>query len=152
MREIFEPPAFFENLGVRYVGPFDGHDIAGLERALRNGQAIDGPVVVHVLTQKGRGYAPAENDQVKDLHDMGEVKPGSYTAAFTEAMLKEGERRPELVAITAAMPDSTGLLPFGERFPGRSSTSASPSSTPSRRPRGWPWAASAPCSPCTPPS
>ena len=104
---------------MKYVGPFDGHDIAGLERALRNAQAIDGPVVVHVLTQKGRGYAPAENDQVKAMHDMGEVKDGSYTAAFSEAMLKEGERRPEVVAITAAMPDSTGLLPFGERFPGR---------------------------------
>jgi len=119
VREILEPPAFFENLGVKYVGPFDGHDIAGLERALRNAQSIDGPVVVHVLTQKGRGYAPAENDTVKAMHDMGEVKPGSYTAAFSEAMLVEGERHPELVAITAAMPDSTGLLPFGERFPGR---------------------------------
>ena len=119
VREILEPPAFFENLGVKYVGPFDGHDIAGLERAFRNAQAIEGPVVVHVLTQKGRGYAPAENDTIKAMHDMGEVKPGSYTAAFSEAMLAEGERHPEMVAITAAMPDSTGLLPFGERFPGR---------------------------------
>src|SRR5207247_7409530 len=79
----------------------------------------DGPIVVHVLTQKGRGYAPAENDPIKCLHDFGEAKPGSYTAAFTEALIKAGEEHPELVAITAAMPDSTGLLPFGERFPGR---------------------------------
>ncbi|MET0902719.1 MAG: 1-deoxy-D-xylulose-5-phosphate synthase [Acidimicrobiales bacterium] len=120
MREMFEPPAFFENLGVRYTGPFDGHDIEGMERALRWAAEYDGPIVVHVLTQKGRGHAPAENDEVKRLHDPGlGLKPGSYTAAFSEAMIKEAEARPELVAITAAMPDSTGLLPFGERFPGR---------------------------------
>jgi 1-deoxy-D-xylulose-5-phosphate synthase len=121
VREVLEPPAFFETLGVRYTGPFDGHDIAGLERALAHAAEFDGPIVVHVMTQKGRGYAPAENDPIKHLHDMGpgQPKPGSYTAAFTEAIIKEGEARPELVAITAAMPDSTGLLPFGDRFPGR---------------------------------
>jgi 1-deoxy-D-xylulose-5-phosphate synthase len=119
LREYFEPHAFFEDLGVRYTGPFDGHDVEGLERALRNAAEEDGPIVVHVLTQKGRGYAPAESDPVKRLHDMGGDKPGSYTAAFTEAVCKLGEERPEVVAITAAMPDSTGLLPFGERFPGR---------------------------------
>ncbi len=119
VREIFEPPAFFEMLGVRYTGPFDGHDIAGLESALRNAGEYDGPIVVHVLTQKGRGYAPAENDPIKRLHDMGDAKPGSFTAAFTEAVIKEAEHRPEVVAITAAMPDSTGLLPFKERFPDR---------------------------------
>jgi 1-deoxy-D-xylulose-5-phosphate synthase len=119
LREMFESPAFFETLGVRYTGPFDGHDIAGIERALRHAAEYDGPIVVHVLTQKGRGHAPAENDPIKRLHDMGEAKPGSYTAAFTEAVIKEAEFRPELVAITAAMPDSTGLLPFKERFPDR---------------------------------
>ena len=119
LREAFEPRAFFEDLGVRYTGPFDGHDVEGLERALRNAAEEDGPIVVHVLTQKGRGYAPAETDNIKRLHDIGAAKPGSYTAAFTDAMCKLGEERPELVAITAAMPDSTGLLPFGERFPGR---------------------------------
>ncbi|MGH9246097.1 MAG: 1-deoxy-D-xylulose-5-phosphate synthase [Acidimicrobiales bacterium] len=119
IREYFEPPAFFETLGVRYTGPFDGHDIEGVERALRNAAEYDGPIVVHVLTQKGRGYAPAENDPIKCLHDMSQTQPGSYTAAFTEALLKAGEEHPELVAITAAMPDSTGLLPFGERFPDR---------------------------------
>jgi 1-deoxy-D-xylulose-5-phosphate synthase len=119
VREMFEPPAFFETLGVRYTGPFDGHDIEGMEKALRHAAEFDGPIVVHVVTQKGRGYAPAENDPIKRLHDIGQPKPGSYTAAFTEAIIKEAEARPELVAITAAMPDSTGLLPFGERFPGR---------------------------------
>jgi 1-deoxy-D-xylulose-5-phosphate synthase len=119
LREMFEPPAFFEMLGVRYTGPFDGHDVAGLERALRNAGEYDGPIVVHVLTQKGRGYAPAETDPIKRLHDLSDAKPGSYTAAFTEAVIKEAEHRPEVVAITAAMPDSTGLLPFKERFPDR---------------------------------
>jgi 1-deoxy-D-xylulose-5-phosphate synthase len=121
MREMFEPPAFFENLGVRYTGPFDGHDIEGMEKALRHAAEFDGPIVVHVVTEKGRGYEPAMNDPIKRLHDMGPgaPKPGSYTAAFTEAMIKEAEARPELVAITAAMPDSTGLLPFAERFPDR---------------------------------
>jgi 1-deoxy-D-xylulose-5-phosphate synthase len=118
-REMWEPPAFFENLGVRYTGPFDGHDIATLEEALRNAAELPGPHVVHVLTQKGRGYAPAENDPIKAMHDIGGLKPGSYTAAFSEAIIKEAEARPEVVAITAAMPDSTGLLPFGERFPDR---------------------------------
>jgi 1-deoxy-D-xylulose-5-phosphate synthase len=119
VREMWDTTTFFEDLGIRYNGPFDGHDIAGLERALRNAAQFDGPTVVHVLTQKGRGYAPAENDEVKRLHDVGLPKPGSYTAAFTEALIKEAEVRPELVAITAAMPDSTGLLPFSERFPDR---------------------------------
>jgi 1-deoxy-D-xylulose-5-phosphate synthase len=119
IREIFEPPAFFEQLGVNYLGPYDGHDIASMEQALRAARDLDGPVVVHVLTQKGRGYAPAENDDVKNMHDTSELKDGSFTAAFSEAMVVEGERRDDLVAITAAMPDSTGLLPFGDRFPDR---------------------------------
>ena len=119
IREMWEPPAFFENLGIRYMGPFDGHDIASVEEALENAAEFDGPVVVHVLTQKGRGYAPAEQDDVKNMHDTGSVKDGSYTAAFSETMVKLGDQYPELVAITAAMPDSTGLLPFRERFPDR---------------------------------
>jgi 1-deoxy-D-xylulose-5-phosphate synthase len=119
IREMWEPTAFFETLGVRYTGPFDGHDIATLEEAFRNAAEIGGPQVVHVLTQKGRGYAPAENDPIKRMHDIGLPKPGSYTAAFTEALIKAAEQHPELVAITAAMPDSTGLLPFEERYPDR---------------------------------
>ena len=121
VRELWEPPAFFEQLGVRYTGPFDGHDIEGVESALRNAAEIEdgGPIVVHVLTEKGKGHGPAENDPVKRLHDIGGVKPGSCAAAFTEALIKEAEERPEVVALTAAMPDSTGLLPFGERFPDR---------------------------------
>jgi len=132
LREMFEPPIFFETLGVRYSGPFDGHDIERMEEALRHASELDEPVVVHVLTQKGKGYPPAEDDEEKHLHDIsgafnpevGPVASGapskpSYTAAFTEAIIKEAEARPELVAITAAMPGSTGLLPFQERFPDR---------------------------------
>ncbi len=119
IRELWEPPAFFENLGVRYLGPFDGHDVEGLEQALNDAKRFQGPTVVHVLTQKGRGYAPAEADPIKNMHDLGSVKPGTYTAAFTEALIKQAENHPEIVAITAAMPDSTGLLPFSQRFPDR---------------------------------
>ena len=119
IREALEPEAFFEQLGVRYMGPFDGHDIAEVETALKNAGQFDGPVVLHVQTQKGRGYAPAENDPIKHMHDIGAVKPESYTAAFTETLIKLGEEHDDLVAITAAMPDSTGLLPFRERFPDR---------------------------------
>ncbi len=119
IRELWEPTTFFENLGVRYLGPFDGHDVEGLEQALKDAKRFSGPTVVHVLTQKGRGYAPAEDDPIKNMHDMGSVKDGSYTAAFSEALIKQAENHPEVVAITAAMPDSTGLLPFKQRFPDR---------------------------------
>jgi 1-deoxy-D-xylulose-5-phosphate synthase len=130
LREMLEPPIFFETLGVRYSGPFDGHDIDLVEEALRNAAEFDGPVVVHVLTTKGKGYPPAEQDEEKCLHDAPQFNPEvgpqpagpgkpSYTTAFTEAIVKEAEARPELVAITAAMPGSTGLLPFQERFPDR---------------------------------
>ncbi|MDQ1446396.1 MAG: 1-deoxy-D-xylulose-5-phosphate synthase, partial [Acidimicrobiaceae bacterium] len=119
---------FFESLGVRYTGPIDGHDIAGLEVALRNAAAYDGPIVVHVLTQKGRGYTPAEDDDEKCLHDAPQFDPvtgppkwapAGYTEAFAEAMLDMGERHPQVHAITAAMPGPTGLIPFAERFPDR---------------------------------
>lgn len=119
IRDMWEPPAFFEDLGLRYLGPYDGHDIETIEGALRNAKEFEGPVVVHVLTQKGRGHAPAENDTIKLMHDTGSIKPGSYTAAFTETLVKLGELHPNMVAITAAMPDSTGLLTFAERFPDR---------------------------------
>ncbi|MCL4113697.1 UNVERIFIED_CONTAM: hypothetical protein GTU68_063577, partial [Idotea baltica] len=131
VREMWEPTSFFENLGVRYTGPFDGHDIAGLEEALGNAAKIAGPVVVHVVTQKGRGYAPAENDPVKRMHDTGPFSNGDDSdtdndedasaapAVVEPPRVKVGERVPELVALTAAMPDSTGLLPFADRFPDR---------------------------------
>jgi 1-deoxy-D-xylulose-5-phosphate synthase len=113
------PSGFFEALGVAYHGPVDGHDVAVLETALRAAAARSGPQVLHVITEKGRGYPPAENDPVKRLHDTSRAHPDSYTAHFGQALTELAAEYPQLVAITAAMPDSTGLLPFGRRFPDR---------------------------------
>ncbi|MFN8028254.1 MAG: 1-deoxy-D-xylulose-5-phosphate synthase [Acidimicrobiia bacterium] len=120
---------FFTALGLGYVGPVDGHDIAALEPVLRDAAAADGPVVVHVITRKGEGYEPAETDEEKRLHDVGAFDPEtgvplgekkvSYTAAFGDALIDLAAERPEIVAITAGMPGSTGLLGFAERFPDR---------------------------------
>ncbi len=130
VREFLQPPAFFEALGVRYTGPVDGHDIAALEGAFRKAIELsdEGPIVVHVLTQKGRGYAPAESDDEKHLHDApifdpvaGPPKsgPSGYTQAFSEAVVELAQRDERIVAITAAMPGPTGLIPFQEQFPDR---------------------------------
>jgi 1-deoxy-D-xylulose-5-phosphate synthase len=130
VREFLQPPSFFESLGIRYVGPIDGHDIAAMEHAFRNATELDqdGPILIHVLTQKGRGYPPAEDDDEKHLHDapvfdpvVGPPKavPTGYTQAFAEAVIKEADADPRIVTITAAMPGPTGLLPFEARFPDR---------------------------------
>lgn len=130
VREFLQPPSFFEALGVRYIGPIDGHDMRSLEEALRNAEDLsaEGPIIVHVLTQKGKGYPPAEDDDEKHLHDapvfdpaVGPPKavPTGYTQAFADAIVKEAEVDDRLVAITAAMPGPTGLLPFQSRFPDR---------------------------------
>ncbi|MGH3442965.1 MAG: 1-deoxy-D-xylulose-5-phosphate synthase [Nitriliruptorales bacterium] len=121
--------SFVEALGVRYSGPVDGHDVASLERALRFAGRVDGPVLVHVLTTKGKGYPPAETDPEKCLHDTSAFdvatgrsakdKPRSWTQVFSETMLELAEERPEIIALTAAMPGSTGLLPLAERHPDR---------------------------------
>ena len=145
VREMWEPTSFFENLGVRYTGPFDGHDIASLETALSNAAKIAGPVVVHVVTQKGRGYAPAENDPVKRMHDTGPfsnepsksdaapaaVAPlrGKYTAAFSEAIVKAGERLPTMVALTAACLTARDCCPSPNDFQTAHSMSVLPNST-----------------------
>ena len=130
VREFLQPPSFFEALGVRYVGPFDGHNIEEMEHALHNAISLseDGPILVHMMTQKGRGYSPAEDDDEKHLHDAPVFDPmvgppkaviTGYTQAFAEAVVKEAEADPRIVAITAAMPGPTGLIPFQERFPDR---------------------------------
>jgi 1-deoxy-D-xylulose-5-phosphate synthase len=130
VREFLQPPSFFEALGVRYVGPVDGHDIAELEHTLNNAVELsaEGPILVHVLTQKGRGYPPAEDDDEKHLHDAPvfdpavgppPAVPAGYTQAFADAIIKEAEADERVVAITAAMPGPTGLLPFQARFPDR---------------------------------
>ncbi|GAC1528446.1 MAG: 1-deoxy-D-xylulose-5-phosphate synthase [Acidimicrobiales bacterium] len=130
VREVFEPHAFFETLGVRYIGPIEGHDIVGVEEALRAAADFDGPIVVHVLTQKGKGYPPAEDDDEKNLHDapvfdpitgppIGWAAPKGYTQAFSESLIEVAAADRRVHAITAAMPGPTGLLPFQARFPDR---------------------------------
>jgi 1-deoxy-D-xylulose-5-phosphate synthase len=129
LREVVTPHRFFEALGVRYAGPIDGHDIAGMEQAFAHAAEWDGPIVVHVLTQKGCGYGPAEEDEVQRLHDFkvqpairrvdSAEAPQSYTDAFTTAVLDAAGRNDDVFAITAAMPGPTGLLPFEEKFPER---------------------------------
>lgn len=119
IRQMWDPPAVFEQFGIHYVGPYNGHEILELEKVFEKVKLFEGPTVVHVITQKGRGYRPAEKDSIKNLHDLSSIKRGSYTAAFAEHLVRLGEDHPELVTITAAMPDSTGMLPFMSRFPER---------------------------------
>ncbi len=121
--------AFVEALGVRYVGPFDGHDVARLEHGLVAAARLDGPVLVHVITQKGKGYTPAETDPEMKLHDTSafdlatgpskQSKRPSWTHTFSEVMVELADEREDVVALTAAMPGSTGLLPMAERHPDR---------------------------------
>ncbi|MCX6508805.1 MAG: 1-deoxy-D-xylulose-5-phosphate synthase [Actinobacteria bacterium] len=126
VREMVTPHTFFENLGVRYVGPIDGHDIASIESALTNAAEWDGPIVVHLLTEKGRGYAPAISDNQK-LHDYkipaklddDEVPVVSFTESFSRALVAEGSKDSRIVALTAAMAGPTGLLQFQQQFPTR---------------------------------
>ncbi len=126
VREMVTPHTFFETLGVRYVGPIDGHNIAGIETALHSAADWPGPIVVHVLTEKGRGYAPAENDDLK-LHDFKlparENEQAAQTVSFTEAFARSlitiAEEDERVVALTAAMAGPTGLLSFAQRFPDR---------------------------------
>lgn len=129
-REVIEPRAFFEALGVQYYGPFDGHNITELEDALRVAADAEGPVLVHVVTQKGRGYPPAEDDDEKNLHDapvfdpvvgppQGWSAPKGYTQGFSETLLELAAEDERIHAITAAMPGPTGLIPFQKRYPDR---------------------------------
>jgi 1-deoxy-D-xylulose-5-phosphate synthase len=121
---------FFEAFGIRYQGPYDGHDIEAIEGALRGAAAYGRPVVVHVMTTKGKGYLPAEIDEEKCLHDApvfdpmvgpprGWSAPKGYGQAFSVALVELAERDPRIHAITAAMAGPTGLLPFQTRFPDR---------------------------------
>ena len=126
VREMVTPHTFFENLGVRYVGPIDGHHIESIEATLRSAAQWDGPIVVHVLTEKGRGYEPATSDELK-MHDYKlpprlndeDVPSLSYTQIFSEALMTEAKSDDRVVAITAAMAGPTGLLPFQEAYPRR---------------------------------
>jgi 1-deoxy-D-xylulose-5-phosphate synthase len=127
-KELVAPSSLFESLGLKYGGPIDGHDVRAVERALRDAARYRGPVVVHVVTQKGRGYAPAEADSVDLFHGVSTFDPAtgnlgtrgvSWTDVFGEALCEAATADPRIVAITAAMASSTGLLGFAERFPDR---------------------------------
>jgi len=128
LKNLVVPNLFFEELGFKYFGPFDGHDLRGLIHLLEDLKEIPGPVFLHVRTVKGKGYAPAEQDACK-FHGLGKFDKmtgaaeqstrATYTSVFAQAVIDEAEANPRVVAITAAMPDNTGLNAFQERFPER---------------------------------
>ncbi|MFE4642426.1 1-deoxy-D-xylulose-5-phosphate synthase [Streptomyces sp. NPDC056730] len=129
-KDAFAPQGMFEDLGLKYVGPVDGHDTAALESALRRAKRFHGPVLVHCLTEKGRGYAPALEHEADRFHTVGVMDPltceplappsePSWTSVFRDEIVAIGEERPDVVAITAAMLHPVGLTKFAERFPDR---------------------------------
>ncbi|MGY1916565.1 1-deoxy-D-xylulose-5-phosphate synthase [Blastococcus sp. SYSU DS0973] len=129
LKDVLSPQGMFEDLGMKYVGPVDGHDVEVMESALRRARSFGGPVIVHAVTTKGFGYPPAETDQIDAWHATGVFDPDSgisarktglaWTDAFADELVRVGAERPDVVAITAAMLHPTGLAPFAERFPGR---------------------------------
>ncbi|MDF3045204.1 MAG: dxs [Ornithinibacter sp.] len=129
LKDIVAPQGLFEDLGLKYLGPVDGHDEPAIEAALRKARAFRGPVLVHVITQKGRGYDHAVNDEGDQFHAVGVINPEtglpleiagrSWTDEFSEAMVEIGAERDDVVAITAAMMIPVGLKDFCERFPER---------------------------------
>lgn len=130
IKDAVSPQELFGDLGLKYVGPVDGHDIVAVEAALRRAKDFGGPVVVHAVTQKGRGYAHAENHVADQMHAcdpidpltgraLGGPKARGWTSVFSEELIAHAERRSDIVAITAAMPGPTGLAAFGDRFPDR---------------------------------
>ncbi|MDP9117761.1 MAG: 1-deoxy-D-xylulose-5-phosphate synthase [Actinomycetota bacterium] len=129
IKDLLAPQGMFEDLGLKYVGPVDGHDIEALEHALRLARGFGAPVLVHCVTRKGYGYAPAENDEADQMHqsrgfdpETGLARPSSgrsWTSVFGEELVRLGEQRDDIVAITAAMCEPTGLGGFARKFPGR---------------------------------
>ena len=128
LKDVLQPQVLFEDLGLKYLGPIDGHDEAMVEHALRRAKEYGGPVLVHVITQKGFGYGPAEENEDDCLHQVpGAPRPGAtggaakqtWSQVFGDELLAIGHRRPDVVAITAAMLHPTGLGPFARAFPDR---------------------------------
>ncbi len=129
VKQLLVPGMLFEELGLKYVGPIDGHSVEAVESAVKRAMKVDGPVIIHAVTRKGAGYAHAE-DKPDTFHGISpfEVETGkvngsssaiSYTEAFSRSLLAEAEADERIVAITAAMPSGTGLDAFAERFPER---------------------------------
>ncbi|BBY16451.1 1-deoxy-D-xylulose-5-phosphate synthase [Mycolicibacterium litorale] len=129
LKDALSPQVMFTDLGLKYVGPIDGHDEHAVESALRHARGFNAPVIVHVVTRKGNGYAPAENDEAEQMHACGvidvatglatKVAAPGWTSAFAEELVAYGTKRRDVVAITAAMPGPTGLSAFRDRFPDR---------------------------------
>ena len=121
--------ALYSNLDIKYLGPVDGHDLDALIETLELAKSYGAPVIVHAITEKGRGYQPARDDEADQFHAVGRIDPitgetlaggeRGWTDVFSEALLRAGEADPRVIAMTAAMLRPTGLAPFAERFPDR---------------------------------
>ncbi len=129
LKDIVAPQGMFEDLGLKYLGPVDGHDIEAVERALRLARAYGGPVLVHVITQKGRGYAPALAHDGDRFHAVGPIDPETgeavassgqaWTSVFEDELLQVARERPDVVGLTAAMCIPVGLERFSQAYPDR---------------------------------
>ncbi|MPZ26260.1 MAG: 1-deoxy-D-xylulose-5-phosphate synthase [Micromonosporaceae bacterium] len=130
VKDAVAPQAMFEDLGIKYVGPVDGHDLPAVESALRRAKGFGGPVIVHAVTRKGYGYRPAEDDLEDCLHSLpvptSNAPPGELAAAkqkwtqvFAEELVAIADERPDVVGITAAMPGPTGLATLAAKHPDR---------------------------------
>ncbi len=129
IKQLIVPGMFFEDMGIKYLGPVDGHDIKMLYRTFKEAKKVEGPVLVHVLTTKGKGYVPAEKNpskyhgvnpfDVKTGEATGKKSQNTYTDVFSDIICKLGEEEERLVTITAAMKSGTGLSKFQEKFPDR---------------------------------
>ncbi|MEU9981652.1 1-deoxy-D-xylulose-5-phosphate synthase [Streptomyces sp. NPDC050856] len=129
LKDFIAPQGMFEDLGLKYVGPIDGHDIEAVESALQRAKRFGGPVIVHCLTEKGRGYQPALADEADRFHAVGKIHPDTglpiassgadWTGVFADEMVELGHEREDIVAITAAMLQPVGLDRFAKVFPDR---------------------------------
>lgn len=129
IKDVVAPQGMFEDLGIKYIGPVDGHDVGAVERALTSAKTFGAPVLVHVITEKGRGYSPAEQDVADRFHAVGQIHPETglpvapsrfgWTKVFADEIVSIGHARPDVVAITAAMLAPVGLAPFEKAFPTR---------------------------------
>ncbi|MDP3972401.1 MAG: transketolase C-terminal domain-containing protein, partial [Candidatus Nanopelagicales bacterium] len=129
IKDVLAPQGLFEDLGLKYLGPVDGHDIAAVRHALRLARRYPGPVIVHALTEKGHGYPPAEADDGDRFHGISAIDPATgksvgascatWTSVFAEEIERLAAENPRLVGITAAMREPVGLGPFARRFPDR---------------------------------
>src|SRR6266436_7363901 len=121
IKDVLQPQVMFEDLGIKYVGPIDGHDERLVETALRRARDFGGPVLLHVITKKGLGYAEAEQNTVDCLHQVpaAGARPGTWSRVFGDEMVSIGARRSDVVAITAAMLHPTGLAQFAHAYPDR---------------------------------